>query len=307
MPPTPPRKPQKPRSAAPAAYDLVPPERANAGKLFRVRDKDWDAVHGENLPWAEANKLKETVVGQGKSRTARLEDMTIPPPDWYLQQLAEIQGEDPLPVAPAAVADPQLAQMRAGALAASKQAAQAANARHAALDRSAPAGAKKVSRPAPVLAELPKVPVVSTIAAEDEDDEDFTVDPDLVGGLGAGLAEGQKDQPTKEDLARAKAKAAEDAKAAQVKLPAATPELTTRAKELYRRECALRGGGVPFDQLHDKVKANWRLEASKNPVDPPPVVVPVPEPEETPEPVAAADGVRNDDTAANGATSEHAS
>lgn len=51
-------------------HHKVNPEIAYAGQLFRVRDQDWKQVHGEDLSWADAKKLKETVVGLGRSRNA---------------------------------------------------------------------------------------------------------------------------------------------------------------------------------------------------------------------------------------------
>lgn len=55
------------------------------GKLYRVRDQDKGKgeaviVWAENLPHEEASFFKERLVGAGKSRTARLEDMEIAPP-----------------------------------------------------------------------------------------------------------------------------------------------------------------------------------------------------------------------------------
>lgn len=70
-------------------HSRVPIAQATAGKLYRVRDKDWEAVHGEGLTWDEAVKLREQVVGAKKSRTARVEDMEVAPPDWYVSSPAE--------------------------------------------------------------------------------------------------------------------------------------------------------------------------------------------------------------------------
>ena len=58
-------------------HSKVPIEQATAGKLYRVRDKNWTKVWGENLSWADANTLLNTVVGALQSRTARVEDMDI--------------------------------------------------------------------------------------------------------------------------------------------------------------------------------------------------------------------------------------
>lgn len=76
-----------------STHSKVPVDQATAGKLYRVRDKDWAAVWGENLTWTDANQLKNQVVGSRRSTTARVEDMAISPPDWYVAQ------NDALPVA----------------------------------------------------------------------------------------------------------------------------------------------------------------------------------------------------------------
>lgn len=62
-------------------YGKAPPE--SDGKLYRVRDRDWEKVWGEDLPWADANKLKERLVTGRKSKTASVEPMDVDPPDWY--------------------------------------------------------------------------------------------------------------------------------------------------------------------------------------------------------------------------------
>lgn len=62
---------------------------------YRVRDKDWVAVWGENLTLAQAQKLKEKVVGERKSRTARVEPMSVPPPAEFLAELAQLGGPSP--------------------------------------------------------------------------------------------------------------------------------------------------------------------------------------------------------------------
>lgn len=252
MPPIKPQKPQ-PRRGAPTAYHQQPPDEANEGKLFRVRDKDWENLWGENLSFAEATKLKETVCGRGKSRTARVEDMTVPPPDWYQ------------PATPAAAPeDPQLADARRKALAAARPAAAAAQARHdnyAARDRSSPAAAKRVAKP--VLTVLPEVPVISTELPEIGDDvEDAIGDADvsdlMVGG----------DIPSSEDVARVKAKIATAPAPAAVKAPPATAELTAKAREIYRAEVDRKGGGAPWEKLHPSVQNHWRIEAMNMPAAP---------------------------------------
>src|SRR5256885_1122622 len=86
-------KPRKPGSQVPPnlkvhvsdrptarGHSKIPIEVATAGRLFRVRDKNWTKVWGDNLSWPEANKLKDQVCAQGKSRTARVEDMAVQPP-----------------------------------------------------------------------------------------------------------------------------------------------------------------------------------------------------------------------------------
>lgn len=70
-----------------STHSKVPLDQATAGKTYRVRDKDWAAVWGMELSYADALKLKETVVGARRSTTARVEDEAIPPPDWYLEQV----------------------------------------------------------------------------------------------------------------------------------------------------------------------------------------------------------------------------
>lgn len=122
-------------SGAPTAttHSKVPLHEATAGKLYRVRDKDWAALHGEDLTWEEATKLKEQLVGARQSTTARVEDMEIPPPDWVLE--AEAAAAADISAAPSMGADEQqeeeaeLEAMRAPAIAAARAAAQSAQAR----------------------------------------------------------------------------------------------------------------------------------------------------------------------------------
>lgn len=71
-----------------STHSKVPLAQATEGKLYRVRDKEWAKVWGEDLTHDEATRLKDTVVASGKSRTARIEDMGIPPPAWYHAQAA---------------------------------------------------------------------------------------------------------------------------------------------------------------------------------------------------------------------------
>jgi endonuclease YncB( thermonuclease family) len=63
-----------------SGHRKIPIAQATAGKLYRVRDKDWVEVWGENLTWEAANKLKNQVAAKGLSRTVRVEDMAIPAP-----------------------------------------------------------------------------------------------------------------------------------------------------------------------------------------------------------------------------------
>jgi hypothetical protein len=61
-------------------HSKVPIAQATEGKLYRVRDKDWVALWGENMSWADAVTLRDLVVGRKWSRTARVEDMALAPP-----------------------------------------------------------------------------------------------------------------------------------------------------------------------------------------------------------------------------------
>lgn len=72
----------RPGPTAPT-HSRVPVHQAVAGRLFRVRDKDWAALWGEDLSWDDAVKLKDTVVGERRSKTARVEDMEIEAPEWF--------------------------------------------------------------------------------------------------------------------------------------------------------------------------------------------------------------------------------
>lgn len=75
-------------------HSKVPLDQATAGKRYRVRDRAWANVWGVDLPFGEANLLKEKVITSGKSTTARVEDMDIPPPDWYVAQEANATAPD---------------------------------------------------------------------------------------------------------------------------------------------------------------------------------------------------------------------
>lgn len=107
-PPPPPRKPgsqvapgQRPlhnNGRTATTHSKIPIDQATEGKLYRVRDKHFEGapghLWGENLTWAEANKLKDKVVAERKTRTARVEDMAIPMPGEEpkddLQELEEL-------------------------------------------------------------------------------------------------------------------------------------------------------------------------------------------------------------------------
>jgi hypothetical protein len=62
-------------------HSKIPIAQATEGKLYRVRDKDWVALWGENLSWADAVALQGLVVSRKLSRTARAEDMAVAPPE----------------------------------------------------------------------------------------------------------------------------------------------------------------------------------------------------------------------------------
>ena len=121
-----------------STHSKLPIGQATAGRLFRVRCKDWQAVHGENLTWDEANRLKDQVASQGY-RTARVEDMEVDPPDWYEASATPTQSVDS--------EDPRLEEMRAPAVHAAASAAEAANERVAARARAATLAAMTGARP----------------------------------------------------------------------------------------------------------------------------------------------------------------
>lgn len=279
-----PRRPIPPKKKASTQYLTKPLDETTEGQLFRVRDKDWERVWDENLSYADACKLKEKVVTSGKSRTARVENMNVAPPDWYTAQLAEIEAEADLEGV--AAGNDNLPELQAPALAAAKREADAANARRenarvqaqaAAKDRSAavkPAAVRPLvaappppkPKPRPEPLKPRPVPVVSTVLAEDEEDEPVTpVKPGEVGDLVRGSG---SDKVTAEDAKRMRER---QGQAPPVKIPPATPELQKKAKELYEAERARKGGGAPFEKLHPQVQGHWRLEASRPPKPPPPV------------------------------------
>ncbi len=261
-------KPQKPqRKPTSTAYNTQRPDDDTAGKLFRVRDRDWENVWGENLTFEAANILKHQVTSRRKSRTARVEDMSIEPPDWY-------QAAQPATTP----RDPELEAMRAPALAAARGAAQHAQVRHAGLaarDRSSPATAKRVSRVGAPPALPPVVPVIST---EVPDVDDADIDENAIGDSDVSDLLIGGDIPSPEDVARTKIKLGPPTTA---KAPAATPELTAKARKRYEAEIERKGGGTPWEKLHPSVQAHWRAEEKNAPI----VVIPeLPEVEPTSEP-----------------------
>jgi hypothetical protein len=132
-PPPPPRKPgsqvapgQRPlftdgRTAS--THSKIPIDQATAGRLYRVRDKHLEdvpgTVWGDNLSWDDASKLKDLVVAQRKSKTARVEDMEVPmPADEPTEDLAILenvseQGETSRAVR-SRVIDPAITAAQAG-------------------------------------------------------------------------------------------------------------------------------------------------------------------------------------------------
>ena len=67
-----------------STHSKIPLDQANAGKLYRVRDKIVEGhpvkVWGVDLTWEQATKLKEHVVTAGRSKTARVEPMEVAMP-----------------------------------------------------------------------------------------------------------------------------------------------------------------------------------------------------------------------------------
>lgn len=137
-----------------STHSKIPIAQATAGRTFRVRCKDWAAVHGEGLSWDDANKLKNQRAAEG-FRTVRVEDEEIPPPPGYVAETAQgYLDEQPyvdggagieLGVAgPAAAVDPELEGLRAAAFTAARQAAAAANGR--VTDNGAAARAEQLAR-----------------------------------------------------------------------------------------------------------------------------------------------------------------
>src|SRR4029077_10666599 len=63
------------------------------GLLYRVRDRDWAVLWGENLSWEDAKKLCAKVIGSQKSKTARVEAMDMLPPPELEKQVAHSRAE----------------------------------------------------------------------------------------------------------------------------------------------------------------------------------------------------------------------
>ncbi len=228
------------RRVTATAYRTVPIEDETAGKLFRVRCKDWENLWGENLPWKDANTLKEQIATRGKSKTVRVEDMEIPAPDWYLEQ----ENVD-LITPPVATGKPdkQLETLRGKAVAAVKETAQAAQQRHnlaAARDRSSGAVAPQAKRP---------VPVVKTEAPSNDQEPDIDASDlsDLMATSGA--------SPSDSDVSRARAESNRE-----------IAELDAKAKALYEQASAKLdppvGGHAPWEKLGKASQAGWKFTAS---------------------------------------------
>jgi len=238
---------KKPARRAPAAtaYRRTSIEEETAGRLYRVRCKDWENLWGENLTHEEATRLKEQVCTRGKSRTARVEDMEIPAPDWYLAQ----EGIEALPVATPAstIVDAELERLRQKALAASHASAQTAqdkHARHAARDRSSVATAGKKG---PVGIKHTGARTVPVIAGGDVSDDDAPIDD---GDLADLLADADSSsEPTEAELAHAKATA-----------NANIAEITETARLMYETQS---GPSRPsWESLTKAEQATWRFQAT---------------------------------------------
>ena len=71
-------------------------------ELYRVRDRNYETIWGEDLTLEEAQKLKESVVGQRKSHTARVEPMSVPVPGHAVEMadLGDLELAPPVAAAP---------------------------------------------------------------------------------------------------------------------------------------------------------------------------------------------------------------
>ena len=75
-----------------STHSKIPLDQATAGQRYRVRDKDWAMVWDDDLSYDDAVKLRERVVTSRKSTTARVENMDVAPPDWYIQDAGGAHG-----------------------------------------------------------------------------------------------------------------------------------------------------------------------------------------------------------------------
>lgn len=82
-----------------STHSKIPMDQVTEGKTYRVRDKDWAHVWDTGLSYADAVKLRESVVTARKSKTARVEDEAIPPPDWYMAESGQVAAPDASSVA----------------------------------------------------------------------------------------------------------------------------------------------------------------------------------------------------------------
>lgn len=246
----PPQKPVKPNRKIPSTqYKARPSDEENAGRLFRVRCKDWENLWGENLTHADATQLKEQVVTRGRSRTARVEDMTIPPPDWYTAQ----GGQSAAPLATGNTTQVvlgttyNLEEARRTALAEAKKTAATAQQRHAqqaAKDRSSGAAAKTVARSSAVEPPRP-VPAISTDDPTTDALEGVDVS-DLMDGSGTA---------SDNDVSRARREADRE-----------IAEIEAKAKALYEQACKVApmppGGHVPWEKMNKAGQAGWKFNAA---------------------------------------------
>jgi hypothetical protein len=90
-------KPNKVRRNPPATHQTKSSAALHHGKLYRVRDKDWHNVFGENLTHDKARTLLTKVTGSNKSRTARIEEQTPatqrPSDEFIAQMRAKTEAE----------------------------------------------------------------------------------------------------------------------------------------------------------------------------------------------------------------------
>jgi hypothetical protein len=183
------------------------------GASYRVRDKDYAELWGENLSWVDANKLKQRVVNSRKSMTARVEAEDIAPAT-HLEKAAyearlRLHGTGHAAAAPVIANSPrargttsppidgQLRAIQGGAHAAAAGAAADAQKR---ADEKAAAGKRKAERDA----DLKKANDETARLAKDahelaggDDTHESDIDDLISGATGA--------PPTDEEIAKAKA------------------------------------------------------------------------------------------------------